>query len=454
MRRATLYGSIFTLTLLAGVAATVPAQVPQGNPISHVTVPDTPVGRALRAWLDAFNSGDTAKMHAYFAEYDPTQPSDALAGFRDQTGGFDLSSIDKSDPRHIEFVVRERRRGIEAFGEMDVSATEPPRATGPQLVAMGPNATLSDLAIDAAERRRAVEGATRQLDEFYVYPDVAKRMDDAITSRLASGAYDSQTNGIVFANLLTTDLQAVSHDKHLRVTFSARPLPPLPPPGKRPPPSADDSARMRHQMDSMNCGFVQAEVLPGNVGYLKFNQFGPPAFCGETGSAAMNFLAGTDALIVDLRTNGGGDPAMVTYLASYLFDSRTHLNDLWDRKTGETHEYWTHDVPGRHFGGTKPVYVLTSNRTFSGAEEFTYDLKAQQRATIVGETTGGGAHPVSGHPIDEHFMIGVPGARAINPITHTDWEGTGVEPDVKVPASDALVTAQRLIAEKRGGKQP
>jgi C-terminal processing protease CtpA/Prc len=159
-------------------------------------------------------------------------------------------------------------------------------------------------------------------------------------------------------------------------------------------------------------------------------------------------------LIIDLRDNGGGRPDMVAYLSSYLFDSRTHLNDLWTRRTDKTEEFWTRDtIPGRRFGGVKPVYVLTSAQTFSGGEEFTYNLKNLKRATIVGETTGGGAHPVSGHRIDEHFRIDVPFARAINPITHTNWEGVGVTPDVVVPAKDALDTAQRLLREKLPPRQ-
>ena len=104
-------------------------------------------------------------------------------------------------------------------------------------------------------------------------------------------------------------------------------------------------------------------------------------------------------------------------------------------------------MPGKRLDG-KLTFVLTSKQTFSGAEEFTYNLKNLKRATIVGQTTGGGAHPVSGHRIDDHFMIGVPFARAINPISKTNWEGTGVEPDVNVPAADALGTAQKLAAEK------
>jgi C-terminal processing protease CtpA/Prc len=205
---------------------------------------------------------------------------------------------------------------------------------------------------------------------------------------------------------------------------------------------------MRAQMDELNCGFVKVEQLDGNVGYVKFNGFFDVGACGATASAAMSFVAGSRALIVDLRDNGGGSPAMVAYISSYLFSARTHLNDLWTRHSGETEEFWTRDdIPGRRFGGEKPVYVLTSARTFSGAEEFSYNLKSLGRATIIGETTGGGAHPVSGHRIDEHFMIGVPFARAVNPITRTNWEGVGVAPDVKVPAADALAAALKLARE-------
>jgi C-terminal processing protease CtpA/Prc len=148
-----------------------------------------------------------------------------------------------------------------------------------------------------------------------------------------------------------------------------------------------------------------------------------------------------------MRNNGGGSPEMVAYVCSYLFAERTHLNDLYNRKEDKTTEFWTRDVPGPRLT-KQPVFVLTSKRTFSGAEEFTYNLKNLKRATIIGETTGGGAHPVSSHRIDDHFMIGVPDARAINPITKTNWEGTGVEPDIKVPASEALEAAKKMAAEQ------
>jgi C-terminal processing protease CtpA/Prc len=290
------------------------------------------------------------------------------------------------------------------------------------------------------------------LDTFYVFPDVAKRMGDSLRARLDRKEYDAYTNGVRFAMRLNDDLRDIAHDKHLRVNYSGEPIAaekPRPAGAPPPAPSPADSAREREFVARTNCGFVKSEVLAGNVGYLKFNFFADPDLCAPTASKAMTALADTRALIIDLRDNGGGSPPMVAFVSSYLFDRRTHLNDLWTRRTNETKEYWTRDtVPGRRFGGTKPIYVLTSSRTFSGAEEFTYNLKNLKRATIVGEVTGGGAHPVAGHRIDEHFMIGVPFARAINPITHTNWEGVGVQPDIKMPAADALATVQKLLIDR------
>lgn len=168
----------------------------------------------------------------------------------------------------------------------------------------------------------------------------------------------------------------------------------------------------------------------------------------------MNFLAHVDAIIFDLRTNGGGDPKMVAFIASYLFDQPTHLSDIYNRREDSTTQYWTSPyVPGPRLANT-PAFILTSKNTFSGAEDFAYNLKIPKRATVIGETTGGGAHPVGGHRIDDHFSIGVPFARSINLTTKTNWEGTGVEPDVKVPVADALDTATKLALEKIQSNTP
>jgi hypothetical protein len=411
------------------------------------TIPSTPAGVVLRAWLEAFNSADTARMGTYYRRYQPDLTVESALAFRERTGGYDLLSVERSEPRRVEVILKERARPITAYGVVGVSDAEPVRVTVFRLRGMGPDVTTAELRVDAATRTRVVQGAIAQLDSFYVFPEVAKQVADSLRTRLARGAYDAYGNAMTFARALNDELRDVGHDKHLRLEYSVAALPPRTSPLTGPTPEV--VAERRRQMDEVNCGFVKVEQLPGNIGYLKFNQFADPELCAPTASAAMSFLAGTRALIVDLRENGGGSPAMVAYIASYLFSQRTHLNDLWNRRTGETQNFWTRDsVPGRRFGGEKPVYVLTSSRTFSGAEEFTYDLKALQRATIIGETTGGGAHPVSERRIDEHFTIGVPGARAINPITHTNWEGVGVEPDVKVPAAEALAKAQSLARAK------
>jgi len=436
--------------LLALAAALAPQTTPPPQAAAQPATPDTPAGHTFKAWLEAFNSGDRAQLDAYFHKYDPGKPVDNEMQFRGMTGGFDLLQIVKSEPLRLEFLVKERRSETTGIGKLEVKEGDPAQVASFGLRAIPPGTKLSDLnfKIDSATRARVIDGAIGQLNEFYVFPETAKKMGDLVKSKQKKGDYDSITDGDAFAKMLTENFQEVSHDKHLRVNFSPAPTPDRP----EGPPNADDRARYHKDMERMNCGFDKVEILSGNVGYLKFNFFADPEVCGPTAVAAMNFLANVDAIIFDLRENGGGDPKMIAFISTYLFSEPTHLNDIWERKDDSTHQYWTLPyVPGKRLDG-KPAYVLTSKQTFSGAEEFSYNLKNLKRATLIGEATGGGAHPVSGHRIDAHFMIGVPFARAINPISKTNWEGTGVEPDVKVPAADALATAQKLAAEKLASK--
>jgi tetratricopeptide (TPR) repeat protein len=200
-------------------------------------------------------------------------------------------------------------------------------------------------------------------------------------------------------------------------------------------------------MRAENYGFERVERLEGNVGYLKFNYFGPIDRVRETAAAAMRMLAGADAIIFDLRENGGGSPETVRFICSYLFGERTHLNSLYWREGDRTEEFWTlEDLPSERMPDV-PVFVLTSNRTFSGAEEFAYNLRTRDRATLVGETTGGGANPGGGYPLPGGLMIFVPEGRAINPVTGTNWEGVGVVPHVEAPAAQALDVALPLARE-------
>ena len=422
-----------------------------------VRLPNTPAGRVLGVWLDAFNRGDTSAMNAYIQRYEPGNVLPLMIERRRRTGGFDLIGIERSEPHHLEFVVKTRvPDGQNSFGYLDVAGDDEPRVVDfpPLFTNLGVGGTTAKLVIDATQRRDAVMGAAAQLDSFYVFPEVAKRIGDSLRARLARGAYDHHTNGVMFAKTLNDDVREISHDRHMSVEYSPNPVParPMAPP---PPPTPAQRQQILAQLNAQNCGFQKIERLDGNIGYLKFNFFPDPEYCGGTASAAMTLVAATNALIVDLRDNGGGTPAMVAYLSSYLFDDSTHLNDLWVRPTGTTTQWWTTpSVPGIKFGRNKLVFVLTSSRTFSGAEEFSYDLQVLKRATIVGETTGGGAHPVTGRRASEHLMIGVPAARAINPWTHTNWEGVGVEPDVKISASDALSKAVQLALARLGGGPP
>jgi retinol-binding protein 3 len=413
------------------------------NGFGQTTIPDTPAGKTLRAWLEAFNSGERAKVEAYIKTFDPEQSVERMMGLHNQTGGFDLLAIESSEPLHIRFRVKEKASSTVGIGSIELKDAQPEVVESFSLRAIPPGAVVENIKLDASERQRVIDSVIKNLKESYVYPDLAQKMEDAIRANQKHGNFDAITDGDTFANRLTKDLRAVSHDKHLGVNYSAVKLPPE---GQKS--SPEEEAQFRKMMERTNCSFEKVEVLSQNIGYLKFNAFLDPTFCGPTVVAAMNFLAHVDVIIFDLRENGGGDPKMVALISSYLFDKPTHLNDLYNRKEDFTTQYWTLPyVPGATLAD-KPAFVLTSKSTFSGAEEFTYNLKNLKRATIVGETTGGGAHPVEGHHIDDHFMIGVPFARAVNPISKKNWEGTGVEPDVAVKAEEALEKAEELAKSK------
>lgn len=301
-----------------------------------------------------------------------------------------------------------------------------------------------DRTITATTRAEVIDGVLRKLNASYVFPEVAGKMEAAIRERLKNGEYEAITSARAFAAALTEHLQAVSHDKHLRVLYSFAPLP-AEPEGSDGTPAAD----LRQTSRRFNFGFEKVERLAGNVGYLDLRYFDSPEIGGDTATAALGFLANTDALVIDLRQNGGGEPAMIALLSSYLFPPEpVHLNSLYWRPTDTTQQFWTLPyVPGKRYLG-KEVYVLTSKRTFSGAEEFAYNLKNLKRATLIGETTGGGAHPGGMERISDHFAVWVPTGRAINPISKTNWEGTGVTPDVPIAADQALETAHRMALKK------
>jgi hypothetical protein len=298
--------------------------------------------------------------------------------------------------------------------------------------------------VDARERQRVLDSAIANLKQHYVYPDVAQKMADALRTHEKRGDDDAITNGEAFADLLTKQMRDVSHDMHLELVYSRSPLPQLPTG-----PTPEGLARYRAAMNQKNCTFEKVESLPRNIGYVKLNSFPDLSVCRTTATATMASLNHVDAMIFDLRDNRGGMPETVALMAAYLFD---HPEYLYNPRENTTRQSWTiSPVPGNRLAD-KPVYVLTSAKTFSGAEQFCYDLKMLKRITLVGEKTGGGAHSGVWHRIDEHFGMGIPETKPINPFSETDWEGTGVEPHVKVKAADALATAVKLAESKQQKK--
>ncbi len=289
---------------------------------------------------------------------------------------------------------------------------------------------------------------------MYIYPEVAKKMTSLLVANVKKGKYTAIQDPVQFSDRLTADLVSVSQDKHLGISFD--------------PEWVQQSKIVRTAKDSLdlenkdfpnarqdNFGFKEARILDGNIGYLNLTKFYNPALGGDAAAAAMSFLANTDALIIDLRQNGGGYGQMVQLLASYFFNANpVLLVEQYSREDHQTTQDWTLPyVPGRRLPDID-LYLLTSTTTFSAAESFAYSLKNRKRATLIGETTGGGAHPVNRKVLSDRFTIFIPYGRSIDPITKTDWEQTGVTPDIAVPAKDALLTAQITALKKMVAAHP
>jgi hypothetical protein len=283
----------------------------------------------------------------------------------------------------------------------------------------------------------------------YVFPDVAAKTVEML--RRNTPRYENISDPKAFISAVNADLYASTHDKHVNIwyPFDASAF------GDKP------NEAIAHHIESFeNYGFREARRLPGNVGYLAFDYFSDDTQVATAIESAMRFVAGTDALIIDLRQNGGGNPRAAQTLEAYFFSKPQQLTSILRRnpKNGaitEERQYTARAVAGPLYLN-KPVYVLTSSRTISCAEQLSYDLHNLKRVTLFGETTAGGANPGSAHAIAPQFAIFIPDGRAYSHVTHTNWEGTGVKPDVAVPAADALVRAYTaaLRESQKREKQP
>jgi C-terminal processing protease CtpA/Prc len=305
-------------------------------------------------------------------------------------------------------------------------------------------AAPADPPIDAAERTAVITSLIGDLDKTYVLPELAKKMQAALRAHQARHDYDAFNAGGAFAARLTADLQALSHDKHLEIDFVAEGSPVDD--GKAPSPAEAADYAMR--VARVNFGFRKVERLDGATGLLDIGAFYPAPMIGPTAASAMGFLANSEAVIIDLRTNHGGDATGVQLLESWFFAGETHMLDQYDRAANRTREYWTLPfVPGTRLAD-RDVYILVGSETFSAGEAFAYGMQAQKRATVIGEPTAGAAHWTEPQRLSAHFVAQVPFSRSLDPVTGRNWEGVGVAPDVRVPAGQALATAHLLALRK------
>jgi hypothetical protein len=315
-----------------------------------------------------------------------------------------------------------------------------------QMFAGGPNEP--DTPISAKEKAAVIESLAVAVRDRYVFPDKGAELAKILRLRHAKKEYDRITSSMEFADSLLAHMQAYTHDRHMRVHYRHEPYPVQDDRASAP----DESERLRQleEMRVRNFGFEKVQRLAGNVGYLDLRMFAGNPEAQATAIAAMNFLGNTDAVIVDLRRNGGGSPSMIQTLLTYFVEpgDRLHINDFYRRAADDIEQFHTASfVPGPRLFG-KPLYVLVSNRTGSAAEEFAYDVQTHKLGTLYGATTAGAANPGGMFRLSEHLAAFIATGRAVNPVTKTNWEGVGVKPDHDVPPADALREAHVAALEK------
>jgi retinol-binding protein 3 len=287
-----------------------------------------------------------------------------------------------------------------------------------------------------------INAITDSLNKHYIFPENALSISVYLQKQRKKNAYIGlQNNPQKLAEQIMQDINVVHHDPHLRIKFDPDFASP-----QNYKPSPEDIERVKGYWKENNYMFKKVEILAGNIGYLPFDLFVEDIEAAKpTITAALKFLVNTSALIIDLRANMGGSPEMVSQMESYFFKEKTHMNDLINRSNKDTTFLYADPSKSDSLHLSMPVYILTSQHTFSGAEDFSYAMQIAKRAIIVGETTGGGAHPQMPFSVGEGFVVFIPFARSINPVTQTDWEGKGVIPDVKTTANETFIKAQELI---------
>lgn len=325
-----------------------------------------------------------------------------------------------------------------------------------------PEAVLADAEVTSEIRRETIVRLSERLED-YVFPETGEKVKIQLRKNLESGKYDGITDFSEFARVVNKDMFSVSNDKHLKIRYAPDEISDM---KNRKALTAreksEEHIRGRRASAKNNHGFAETKIFPGNIGYLKLNEFEKSAYSSETAAAAMTFVANSDVLIIDLRTNNGGWPSGTQTMLSYFFEyedltKNTLLFEQWKTCTGEVIQYRLLPCVAGERITEQPVYILTSKRTYSAAETFTDVLQKHGRAIIVGETTRGGANGTRGPEIlTDYFIVKMPVSRTINPVTGTNWEGTGIEPDIKIESGKAMEKAMQLalsgIIERNPGE--
>lgn len=307
------------------------------------------------------------------------------------------------------------------------------------------NDSAGKIQLDETSRQHVITSLINQLKDGYIFPRKAIAIEQKLHENQKNNRYKNIKNGEKFAATLTSQLQQETGDKHLQVEFNPQGVPDA----QNAEELAASEAFEMEMWRAHNFGIEKIERLRFNIGYFKLSAFGPVKEVGPLLASAMNLLSNMDSLVIDLRGNFGGSERTVQLLASYLLNKRTHLLNMYKRVGDTMEQHWSSDyVEGKRFGQEKDVYILIDGSSFSAAEDFSYTMKNLKRATLIGETTGGAAHSGDSVRLSKYFSLFLPTGRGISPITNTNWEGTGVIPDVQVTPEEALNKVQKIILEK------
>lgn len=299
--------------------------------------------------------------------------------------------------------------------------------------------------LTAQQIEMIVDTVCDRVERGYVYADKGKNIADYLHTQFKTGIYNKYADPKELAGILTNDMRRVCYDGHLAVHFN--PPAPASPTLNTPSKPAQRPAPLKE----INFNLKAIEILPGNVGYFRLDGFTNDMDVQPVLENSLHFLEHSQALIIDIRYNGGGSRGMVNLVETYLLNRKTEMNAIISRSGKDTAHLFADPADAKGFTLNMPVYILTSHKTFSAAEDFAYGMQSIHRAQTVGETSGGGAHPIQNSPIDYGLSLSVPFMRAYNPYTHKDWEGVGVIPDIRCPADSALDVALSKIYQQNNG---